>query len=86
MAFANGRPFEPGQAFFTLVKFRAKPDEELRSEETFEARYHGRAALNTLTSAAVWEIVKFDRDGDGEVVRTRYLSNVKWDDRATVFS
>jgi hypothetical protein len=71
--------------FASLIKYEAGVDQELRSEEVVDARYHGRALDGSATSAALWEIVKFDRDGDKEIVRTRYLSGQIWDDRATVF-
>lgn len=71
--------------FASLIKYEAGVTQELRSEEVSDARYHGRALSGSATADAVWEIVKFDRDGDREIVRTRYLAGQVWDDRATVF-
>lgn len=66
----------------SLIKFEAQPGEELRVDDVIGGdRYHGRAVTGTATSAASWEVVRFERDATGGILRTRYRSAVVWDDR-----
>lgn len=82
--FSADNPFPVTRdAFTTLIRGEAVVGQELRREETSTDDYHGRAADGAATNTAVWEIVRFYKDGSGNVTRWRYRSGVKWDERAS---
>lgn len=67
--------------FTRVLKFKPIAGEELRRDETATDDYHGIAADGSLTSAAVWDVVRFYKDASGKTTRTRYRTGVVWNNR-----
>lgn len=71
--------------FASLVKFEAYPTEELRADDISKGdRFHGRALSGTATSSSRWELVRFIRNANGDVLRLIYRTGTSWDDRLTI--
>ena len=70
-------------AFTSLLKFEPVPGQEIRADETTTDRYHGRAEDGTATDSAVWEVVRFYKNANGDIVRARYRTGVAWDSRTS---
>jgi hypothetical protein len=68
--------------FASLLKFEAQIGEELRADDIVGGdRYHGRAPDGTAEDDAAWEVVRFIRDVQANILRVQYRSDLAWDDR-----
>ncbi len=64
-----------------VLKFEPAAGEELRAEETTTDRYHGMAPDGTAVDSAAWSIVRFYKNPADEIIRVRYRTGVRWDQR-----
>lgn len=48
--------------------------------------YKGLATAGTATSSAVWSIVRYSFDSNGQLSRIQYRTDVVWDSRASGWS
>jgi hypothetical protein len=66
----------------SLIKYELKAGYEIRTDDTLDAEFIATALDGAATDALVWGVIKHYKNA-GRIVRTRYRTEVAWDERAS---